>query len=59
MLNGLDLSGYQHASPSLVGLSFLWAKATEETWYVERMYPVHTAAAVKAGIVHGATANGP
>ena len=54
MLNGLDLSGYQHATPSLTGLSFVWAKATEGTGYADPMYPVHTAAALRAGIVHGA-----
>ena len=35
MLNGLDLSGYQHATPSLVGMSFVWAKATEGTAYAD------------------------
>ena len=54
MLNGLDLSGYQHDTPSLAGMSFLWAKATEGTGYADPMYAIHTAAAVKAGIVHGA-----
>jgi GH25 family lysozyme M1 (1,4-beta-N-acetylmuramidase) len=54
MLNGLDLSRYQHATPSLAGLSFVWAKATEGTGYIHPMYPIHTAAAAKAGIVHGA-----
>ncbi len=54
MLNGVDLSHYQHATPSLAGISFLWAKATEGTGYADPMYAVHTAAAIKAGIVHGA-----
>ena len=54
MLNGLDLSRYQHATPSLAGLSFVWAKASEGTGYIDPMYPIHTAAAAKVGIVHGA-----
>ena len=54
MLNGLDLSGYQHSTPSLVGMSFVWAKATEGTSYADPLYATHSAAAVRAGIVHGA-----
>ncbi len=54
MLNGLDLSGYQHATPSLVGMSFVWAKATEGTGYADPLYTTHSAAAVRAGIVHAA-----
>ncbi len=54
MLNGLDLSGYQHVTPSLVGMSFVWAKATEGTSYTDPLYATHSAAAKSAGIVHGA-----
>lgn len=54
MLNGLDLSGWQRSTPSLAGMSFLWAKATEGLSSVDPTYAAHTAAAKAAGIVHGA-----
>jgi GH25 family lysozyme M1 (1,4-beta-N-acetylmuramidase) len=54
MLNGLDLSNWQRSTPSLAGLSFLWAKATEGLSYVDPRYAAHTAAAKAAGIIHGA-----
>jgi GH25 family lysozyme M1 (1,4-beta-N-acetylmuramidase) len=54
MLDGLDLSGWQRSTPSLAGMSFLWAKATEGTGFADPMYASHTAAAKAAGIVHGA-----
>ena len=54
MLNGFDLSNWDRTTPSLAGLSFLWAKATEGLSYVDPTYATHTAAARAAGIVHGA-----
>lgn len=53
-VEGVDLSNYQHVTPSLTGESFVIAKATEGTSFVDPYYAQHVAAAVAAGDVHGA-----
>jgi len=50
---GIDVSKYQATTPSLAGLSFLFAKATEGTTRDPR-YAMHVANARKAGLVVGA-----
>jgi hypothetical protein len=53
-LQGIDVSHYQTTTPPLAGLSFLFAKATEGTWFVDPLYATHTTAARAAGLVAGA-----
>jgi Glycosyl hydrolases family 25 len=53
-LQGIDVSHWQPSTPPLAGLSFLFAKATEGTWFVDPLYATHTAAARAAGLVAGA-----
>ena len=51
---GIDVSGWQRPTPSLTGLDFLFAKATEGTGFRDPMYATHIAAANKAKLVVGA-----
>lgn len=53
MLEGIDVSRWQGSTPSLAGLSFLIAKATEGTW-PDPMFAKHIANARAAGLVVGA-----
>lgn len=52
-LRGVDVSAHQTTTPDLTGLDFLFARATI-AMRTDPMYPVHTAAARKAGLVTGA-----
>jgi hypothetical protein len=53
MLNGIDVSGYQSASPDVSGQSFVFIKATEGTSYINPNQDGQTAAARAAGCVVG------
>ena len=53
MLEGIDVSHWQTHTPSLAGLSFAFAKASEGTTQ-DAMYATHMANFVAAGIVPGA-----
>lgn len=53
VLLGIDVSHYQDPTPSLAGVSFLIAKATEGTTH-DLMFGRHIAAARAAGLVVGA-----
>ena len=53
MLNGIDCSRYQSTTPSLTGLSFLFARATYATW-PDPVYQTHISNARKAGLIVGA-----
>ena len=52
-LNGIDVSRWQGTTPSLAGLAFLFAKASQGTTK-DPMYDTHIANARKAGLVVGA-----
>jgi GH25 family lysozyme M1 (1,4-beta-N-acetylmuramidase) len=52
-LKGIDVSKYQETTPSLTGLSFLFARATLAT-DPDVMYKRHIAAARRAGLITGA-----
>jgi hypothetical protein len=52
-VNGIDVSTFQTTTPSLTGLSFLFARATYGT-SVDGRYQMHAANARKAGLVQGA-----
>lgn len=55
MISGIDVSRWQDPSPSLAGLAFMVAKATEGTYH-DPMYATHMSNARKAGIPFGAYA---
>ena len=52
-LAGIDVSAYQTTTPSLAGLSFAFAKASEGL-FADPKYAMHQANFAKAGIVTGA-----
>jgi len=52
-LPGIDVSAYQTTTPSLAGLSFAFAKASEGL-FADPKYAMHQANFAKAGIVRGA-----
>ena len=54
MILGIDISTWQRPTPSLTGLAFLFAKASEGTGFRDPMFAIHTAAARKAKLVVGA-----
>ncbi|MFD0032543.1 GH25 family lysozyme [Streptomyces sp. NPDC127172] len=53
MLNGIDVSGYQPATPDVSGKAFVFIKATEGTSYVNPRRAAQTAVARAAGAVVG------
>ncbi|MEU1372010.1 GH25 family lysozyme, partial [Streptomyces sp. NPDC005803] len=53
MLNGIDVSGYQPATPDVSGKAFVFIKATEGVSYVNPRQATQAAAARKAGAVVG------
>jgi hypothetical protein len=53
MLNGIDVSGYQPATPDVAGKAFVFIKATEGTSYVNPRRAAQTAAARKVDAVVG------
>jgi len=57
MLEGIDVSRWQAATPNLTGKAFLFARATYGT-FTDAMYEVHIANARAAGLVAGAYAFG-
>jgi hypothetical protein len=61
LLNGVDVSRYQAKTPPLVGLDFLFARATYGTWH-DPLFPMHAANArlhdVAVGAYHFGT-SGP
>jgi len=50
---GIDVSHYQSATPPLAGRSFLFAKATQGTWFHDPLYAMHIRNARTAGLVTG------
>ncbi|MFE5037153.1 GH25 family lysozyme [Streptomyces sp. NPDC056683] len=53
MLNGIDVSGYQSATPDVSGQSFVFIKATEGTTYINPRQDSQAATARAAGAVVG------
>ncbi|RPE39727.1 glycosyl hydrolase family 25 [Streptomyces sp. Ag109_O5-1] len=53
MIHGIDVSGYNAATPDLTGQDFCFIKATEGGSYVNPKQSTQTAAARKAGVVVG------
>lgn len=53
-LLGVDVSHWQATTPSLIGLSFVFAKATEGKSIADAAYPMHSANVLKAGLHLGA-----
>lgn len=52
-VRGIDISHWQEPTPTLAGLAFAFAKASQGT-ATDHMFATHTAAFRKAGIVRGA-----
>lgn len=53
MLEGIDVSSYQSATPDTSGLAFLFIKVTEGTSYVNPQWQSQYAAGMAAGLVLG------